>query len=63
MSETSIQALLAHLSSGDQTVAIVNPTTGKRIYDLPQQSAGDVVLAVASARAAQKSWNAVSPAS
>jgi succinate-semialdehyde dehydrogenase / glutarate-semialdehyde dehydrogenase len=61
MSETSISALLAHLSSGDQTVAIVNPTTGKRIYDLPQQSAGDVVLAVASARAAQKSWNAVSP--
>ena len=62
MSETSIPALLAHLSSGDKTVAIVNPTTGKRIYDLPQQSAGDVVLAVASARAAQKSWNAVSPA-
>ena len=61
MSETSIPALLAHLSSGDQTVAIVNPTTGKRIYDLPQQSAGDVVLAVTSARAAQRTWAAVSP--
>jgi succinate-semialdehyde dehydrogenase/glutarate-semialdehyde dehydrogenase len=61
MSETSIPALLSHLSSGHATVAIINPTTGKRIYDLPQQSATEVFAAVDDARKAQPSWQAVSP--
>ena len=61
MSETSIPALLSHLASGHATAAIINPTTGKRIYDLPQQSATEVFAAVDDARNAQASWQAVSP--
>jgi succinate-semialdehyde dehydrogenase/glutarate-semialdehyde dehydrogenase len=59
MSETSIQALLSHLPEGHSTVSIVNPTTGKRIYDLPQLSSQDVASAVDQARIAQKSWKAI----
>ena len=62
MSETSIQALISHLSTGHSSVAIVNPTSGKRIYDLPQLSGVDVVAAVQKARVAQKNWQAVEPA-
>lgn len=62
MSETSIPALLSHLPNGHSTVAIINPTNGKRIYDLPQLSGADVVAAVDQARVAQKAWQNVSPA-
>ena len=62
MSETTIPALLSHLPAGHTSVAILNPTTGKRIYDLPQLSAVDVVGAVNSARKASQSWRDVSPA-
>ena len=62
MSETSIPTLLSHLPAGHTTVPIINPTNGKRIYDLPQLSGADVVSAVDKARVAQKSWQAVSPA-
>jgi acyl-CoA reductase-like NAD-dependent aldehyde dehydrogenase len=62
MSETSIPTLLSHLPAGHTTVPIINPTNGKRIYDLPQLSSSDVVAAVDKARAAQKSWQAVAPA-
>jgi succinate-semialdehyde dehydrogenase/glutarate-semialdehyde dehydrogenase len=57
MSETSIPALLSHLPQGHSVTAIINPTSGKKIYDLPQLSAGDVTLAFAAARKAQSSWN------
>jgi succinate-semialdehyde dehydrogenase/glutarate-semialdehyde dehydrogenase len=61
MSETSIQALLNHLPAGHSTVPIINPSNGKRIYELPQLSGLDVANAVEQARAAQKSWQQVSP--
>lgn len=61
MSETSIPALLRHLPTGHATVAIVNPTNGKRIYDLPQLSGSDVADAVEQARVAQRAWQAVAP--
>jgi succinate-semialdehyde dehydrogenase/glutarate-semialdehyde dehydrogenase len=62
MSETSIPALLNHLPAGHSTVAIINPTNGKRIYDLPQLSGSDVAAAVEHARLAQKAWQDVTPA-
>ena len=61
MSETSISALLGHLPSGHSTTPVINPTSGKRIYDLPQLSAADVESAVAKARDAGATWQSVSP--
>ncbi|MFM6940321.1 MAG: succinic semialdehyde dehydrogenase [Rhodoluna sp.] len=61
MSETSISALLSHLPAGHDTVSVVNPTTGKKIYDLPQLSAAQVELAVTKAKRAQTEWSLVSP--
>ena len=62
MSETSIPALLSHLPVGNSTVAITNPTSGKRIYELPQLSGQDVEQAITTARVAQQTWEQVSPA-
>ena len=62
MSETSLSSLLGHLPASQDTVAIHNPTNGKKIYDLPQLSAEAVASAVAEARSAQKTWSQVSPA-
>jgi succinate-semialdehyde dehydrogenase / glutarate-semialdehyde dehydrogenase len=59
MSETSIPNLLAHLPASSEAVTIVNPATGKKIYDLPQLSVGQIAKAVADARLAQPSWAAV----
>ena len=56
MSETSIPNLLAHLPSSPDQVTIVNPSTGKKIYDLPQLSVAQVAKAVADARLAQPAW-------
>ena len=56
MSETSIRNLLAHLPSSPDQVTIVNPSTGKKIYDLPQLSVAQVAKAVADARLAQPAW-------
>lgn len=56
MSETSIQALVAHLPNNTDTVPVLNPANGKKIYDLPQLTAEQVVSAVDSARAAQIDW-------
>jgi hypothetical protein len=41
-------------------VTIVNPSTGKKIYDLPQLSVAQVAKAVADARLAQPAWANVS---
>lgn len=56
MSETSIATLLAHLPATESTVAVINPTTGKKIFDLPQLSAEQVASAVAVARSVQPDW-------
>ena len=56
MSETSIPNLLAHLPASPDQVTIVNPSTGKKIYDLPQLSVAQVAKAVADARLAQPIW-------
>jgi len=59
MSEYSIPNLLAHLPESSDQVTIVNPATGKKIYDLPQLSVGQVAKAVADARLAQPSFAAM----
>lgn len=56
MNETSIGSLISHLPNSAQKVAVDNPTTGKKIYDLAQLSAYQAAQAVAVARPAQKSW-------
>ncbi len=60
MSETNIPTLLAHLPASTEAVTIVNPSTGKKIYDLPQLSVGQVAKAVAEARLSQPEWAKVS---
>ena len=60
MSETSIPNLLAHLPASSDQVTIVNPSTGKKIYDLPQLNVAQVAKAVADARLAQPAWAKVS---
>jgi acyl-CoA reductase-like NAD-dependent aldehyde dehydrogenase len=59
MSEYSIPSLLSHLPESSDQVTIVNPATGKKIYDLPQLSVGQVAKAVADARLAQQSFAAM----
>jgi succinate-semialdehyde dehydrogenase/glutarate-semialdehyde dehydrogenase len=56
MSETNIPTLLAHLPESSDQVTIVNPSSGKKIYDLPQLSLAQVAKAVADARIAQPAW-------
>ena len=56
MSETNIKALVAHLPANTDTVPVLNPANGKKIYDLPQLSVAQVVAAIDSARAAQVEW-------
>ena len=58
MSETSIQALVAHLPANRDTVPVLNPANGKKIYDLQQLSVSQVEAAIVSAREAQKVWAA-----
>lgn len=56
MSETSIASLVAHLPASSQTVPALNPANGKKIFDLPQLSAKQVIEAFDTARAAQHEW-------
>ena len=56
MSETSIQALVAHLPANTDTVPVLNPANGKKIYDLPQLSVAQVEAAIDAAREAQHDW-------
>jgi len=60
MSEISIAGLVSHLGTTDSSVGIVNPATGKNIYELAQQSADQVKAAVTNARLAQLEWQNVS---
>lgn len=57
MTDTSIQSLLSHFPSVAPLVAVINPSTGKRIFDLPQLSAEDVREAVQKARAFAPTWS------
>jgi acyl-CoA reductase-like NAD-dependent aldehyde dehydrogenase len=56
VSETSIQALVAHLPANSDTVPVLNPANGKKIYDLPQLSVAQVEAAIDAARIAQHDW-------
>ena len=57
MSETSIPALLSHLPASTVTVPKINPTNGKKIFDLPQNSAAQVAEAAIRLREAQVEWS------
>mgnify|MGYP006268230525 CR=1 FL=1 len=59
MTDTSIQGLISHFPSGTPLVPIINPTSGKRIYDLPQLSAEQVADAFTKARGFAPTWAAV----
>ena len=56
MSETSIASLVAHIPASDKTVPAINPANGKKIFDLPQLSAQQVIDAITDARIAQHEW-------
>jgi succinate-semialdehyde dehydrogenase/glutarate-semialdehyde dehydrogenase len=56
VSETSIQALVAHLPANSDTVPVLNPANGKKIYDLPQMTVAQIEAAVDAARDAQVDW-------
>ena len=62
MTDTSISTLVGHIEAsaiGDaKTVSVLNPFSGKRIYDLPQLTAKDVELASEKLRDAQPDWAA-----
>lgn len=58
MTDTSIQSLLSHFPADAPLVPVVNPSTGKRIFDLPQLSADQVKEAFAKARAFAPTWSA-----
>lgn len=59
MTDTSIASLISHFAQTDKTVAVINPTSAKRIYDLPQLSAEQVAIEVDRARDAQTDWAAM----
>jgi acyl-CoA reductase-like NAD-dependent aldehyde dehydrogenase len=61
MNQTSISTLIAHLGATATTVDVINPNTGKVMYQLPQQNAEQVESAVKAARVAQKAWGKTSP--
>ena len=56
MTEIQIQELISHLGPTATTVDVINPNTGKVIYQLPQHNSEQVASAVAAARDAQKAW-------
>ena len=61
MTDTSISTLVGHIESSangnvNSTVAVLNPFSGKRIYDLPQLTAAQVEAASEKLRAAQVNW-------
>ena len=58
MIDTSIPALLSHFSATEATVPLINPTNGKRVTDVPQQSAETVVAAIGRLRDHAAEWAA-----
>ena len=57
MSETSIATLIAHLPSTEASATVLNPSNGRKIFDLPQLQEHQVVAAVKNARTAQDDWS------
>lgn len=58
MTDTSIAGLTAHFAKTSDTIAVINPSNGKRIYELPQLTAEQVAIEVDRARDAQDAWAA-----
>ena len=56
MIDTSLKNLISHLPSDAPTVPVINPTTGKRIYDLPQMTAEQVVEKINHVRKLHGAW-------
>ncbi|MEN9749252.1 MAG: hypothetical protein RL149_330 [Actinomycetota bacterium] len=59
MTDTSIASLISHFAQTDKHVDVINPTSAKRIYELPQLSAEQVAIEVDRARDAQTAWAAM----
>lgn len=56
MSDTSIPALLSHLGEHSKFHTVIEPGSGKPVFELPQFSAAEVFAAVEKAREAQLDW-------
>ena len=56
MSSTKIQGLLSHLGSHAASVEIINPSTGKIAYPLPQFTAHEVAVAAQALRDSAHIW-------
>lgn len=56
MSSTKIQGLLSHLGSHAASVEIINPSTGKNAYPLPQFTAHEVAVAAQALRDSAAVW-------
>ncbi len=59
MTDFSIATLISHFPASNKTFDVINPTSGKRIYELPQLSADQVALEVDRARDEQIDWSAL----
>jgi acyl-CoA reductase-like NAD-dependent aldehyde dehydrogenase len=59
VTDTSIASLISHFAQTDKHVDVINPTSAKRIYELPQLSAEQVAIEVDRARDAQTAWAAM----
>ncbi|MFM2321462.1 MAG: hypothetical protein RL612_609 [Actinomycetota bacterium] len=59
MTDFSIATLTSHFPATSSKYDVINPTSGKRIYELPQLSAEQVALEVDRARDEQLDWAAV----
>ena len=59
MTDFSIATLTSHFPATSSKHDVINPTSGKRIYELPQLSAEQVALEVDRARDEQIDWSAL----
>ena len=59
MTDFSIASLVSHFPASNTKHDVINPTSGKRIYELPQLSAEQVALEVDRARDEQIDWAAM----
>ena len=59
MTDFSIATLVSHFPASNAKHDVINPTSGKRIYELPQLSAEQVALEVDRARDEQIDWAAM----
>lgn len=59
MTDFSIATLTSHFAPTSSKFDVINPTSGKRIYELPQLNSEQVAIEVDRARDAQNDWAAV----